>query len=182
MIRFPPIADDVMTPAQRAVAAEIASGPRGSVRGPFLALLHNPELAQRVQALGEYLRFRTGFARPLTEIAVLVTARKWTCQYEWLAHEALARKAGVNPAIIEAISERRSPPAMSADEEIVYTFCAQVNERGEPDDATFAAAVEKFGRPGALNLIALCGYYSLLAMVLNTAKLPLPDDAPPPLR
>lgn len=179
--RYPELTPDAMTAEQRAVAAEIASGPRGSVRGPFLPLLHNPELARRVQALGEHLRFNTGFAGPLVEIAVLLTARRWTCQYEWLAHERIARKAGLDASIIEAIAVSRVPARMSADEAVVYAFCRQVNDAGSPDDATFAAARDRFGLAATLDLIALCGYYTLLAMVLNTADPALPDGAAPPL-
>lgn len=182
MERFPRLTDDAMTPDQRAVAAEISSGPRGGVRGPFIPLLHNPALARRVQALGEHLRFGTQLGQPLTELAVLVTARRWTCQFEWYAHEKLARKAGLDAAIIEAIGEGRTPPAMSPDEAIVHAFCLQVSERGEPDEAIFAAAQRRFGLDGVLDLLALCGYYTMLAMVLNAAKLTLPDGASPPLR
>ena len=179
--RYPELTPDAMTAEQRAVAGEISSGPRGSVRGPFLPLLHNPELARRVQALGEHLRFNTGFAGPLVEIAVLLTARRWTCQYEWLAHERIARKAGLDASIIEAIAGSRVPERMSADEAAVYAFCRQVNDAGSPDDATFAAARDRFGLAATLDLIALCGYYTLLAMVLNTADPALPDGAAPPL-
>lgn len=171
-----------MTPEQRAVVEEIASGPRGGVRGPFIPLLHNPKLALRVQALGEHLRFGTQLGQALTELAILVTARHWTCQFEWYAHEKLARKAGLDTAIIDAIAEGRTPGTMSPDESLVHAFCFQVNERGEPDEPTFAAARRRFGLDGVLDLIALCGYYSMLAMVLNSAKLQLPDGALPPLK
>ncbi len=93
-----------MTDAQRAVAAEIASGPRGGVRGPFLALLHNPELARRLQEVGEYLRFQTGLPDRLVELVILVTARHYACQFEWYAHERLARKAGLPDPVIAAIA------------------------------------------------------------------------------
>lgn len=182
MTRFPVLQPEEMTPEQAAVAAQIASGPRGGVRGPFVALLHNPALAERVQALGEHLRFGTTFPAAALEIAILVTARHWNCQYEWFAHEKIARKAGLDPAIIEAIAARRQPPGMTSDEALVHAFCTGVVQSGEPGEAAFAAAQARFGLDGALDLIALCGYYSLLAMVLNTARLPLPDGAPPPLQ
>lgn len=181
MERFPVLQPEQMTAAQADVATRIASGPRGGVRGPFVALLHNPALAERVQALGEYLRFQTRFPPPLLELAILVTARHWNCQYEWFAHEKLARKAGLDPAIIEAIAARRLPAAMQPDEALVHAFCTEVDLRGAPEEATFDAAQQRFGLDGVLDLLALCGYYSLLAMILNTARLPLPDDAPPPL-
>lgn len=170
-----------MTEAQRAVAAEIASGPRGGVRGPFLALLHNPELARRLQGVGEYLRFQTGLPDPLVELAILVTARHFTCQYEWYAHERLARKAGLPDPVIAAVAAGRTPSGMSADESTVHAFAQQALTRGQPGDDAFAAARDRFGLDKVLSLLALCGYYSTLALVLNTAQLPLPENAPLPL-
>jgi 4-carboxymuconolactone decarboxylase len=181
MERFPPIPPEAMSEAQRSVAEEIASGPRGGVRGPYLALLHHPALAARLQALGEHLRYGTGLPDALVELAILVTARHWGCQYEWVAHERLARKAGLDPAIIAAIAEGQVPASMSPDEALVHGFCRDTLERGEPEDAGFAAARDRFGLTGVLDLIALCGYYALLAMVLNTGRPPLPDGMAPPL-
>ena len=179
--RFEPLTPETMTAAQKAVADEIASGPRGGVRGPFIALLHHPELARRVQALGEHLRYGTQFPDALVEIGVLVTARHWTCQYEWVAHARLAKKAGVPQAIIEAIAADREPTAMDSEQALVYRFCRETNERGEPSQASSDAARARFGAQGVLDLIALCCYYTMLSMVLNTARLPLPDCVPPTL-
>jgi 4-carboxymuconolactone decarboxylase len=181
MDRFPPIATSDMTAAQRAVADAIATGPRGGVRGPFIPLLHNPALAGHLQALGEHLRFNTALADTLVEIAVLVTARHWSCQYEWQAHERIARKAGLADAIITSIAADRRPAGMDDDAALVHDFCIALHRRGEPDEAAYAQATERFGRSGVLDLIAVCGYYTLLAMVLNTARMPLPDGMAPPL-
>jgi len=171
-----------MTPAQRAVAAEISAGPRGEVRGPFVALIHNPELARRIQQLGEQLRWGSKLPADLLELAVLVTARRWTCQHEWYMHEKLARKANLSAGIIDAIAAGNTPPAMTADQALVHAFCLQAHDTGRIDDAVFGAARERFGLEGTLELLALNGYYSMMAMVLNTAGLPLPDNAAPPLR
>ena len=103
--RFPKLTPETMTEAQRTVAAEISAGPRGEVRGPFIALIHHPELARRIQSLGEQLRWGSKFPTALLELAVLVTARRWTCQHEWYMHEKLARKGGLDARIIEAIAE-----------------------------------------------------------------------------
>lgn len=181
MSRFPPIADADMTAEQRAVAAEISSGPRGGVRGPFIALLHNPALARRVQALGEHLRFGTSFSNDLTEIAVLATARHWTCQNEWLPHAQFARAAGLSEAIIEAIATGTPPPGLTDDQALVLHFAEETLRAGQPSAAIYDRAQGRFGRAGVLDLLALCGYYSLLAMVLNAAQLPLANGAPPPL-
>ncbi len=171
-----------MTPQQREVAAEIAAGRRGEVRGPFIALLHNPELARRVQKLGEHLRWEGKLPSSLKELAVLVTARRWTCQHEWLMHSKLALEAGLAASVIDAICEGTEPAGMSEDEKVVYAFCREAHATGRVGDAAFAAVAERFGLDGALELLALNGYYTLMAMVLNTAGMPLPDNASPPLK
>jgi 4-carboxymuconolactone decarboxylase len=180
--RFPRLTTDAMTPAQREVAAEISAGPRGEVRGPFVALIHNAELARRVQALGEQLRWKSALPPALLELAVLVTARRWTCQFEWFMHEKLARKAGLAPRIIEAIAQATLPAGMGKDESLVHAFCLQAHTTGHVDDATFAAARERFGLDGVLELLALNGYYSMMAMVLNSSGIALPEGAAAPLK
>jgi 4-carboxymuconolactone decarboxylase len=180
--RFPQLTPETMTDAQRAVAAEISAGPRGEVRGPFIALIHHPELARRIQSLGEQLRWGSKLPAGLLELAVLVTARRWNCQHEWYMHEKLARKGGLDGRIIDAIAQGREPDGMSADEAAVYAFCRAAHATGHVPDEAFAAVTKRFGLDGALELLALSGYYSLMAMVLNTAAMPLPDNAPPPLK
>ncbi len=180
--RFPRLTPETMSAAQRAVAEEISAGPRGEVRGPFVALLHHAELARCIQQLGEQLRWRSKLPPALLELAVLVTARRWTCQFEWFMHEKLARKAGLDPKIIEAVAAGKTPAALSSDEALVHAFCMQAHASGHVDDATFAAARERFGLDGTLELLALNGYYSLMAMVLNSSGVPLPEGAAPPLK
>lgn len=179
--RIPPVTPETMTEAQRAVAARIAGGPRGGVRGPFLALLQDPELADRVQQLGEFIRYGTGLPKPLTEMAILVASRRWSCQYEWFAHAPIARDVGVPPAVIDAIAAGRKPDGLDADAAAVYEFCANLHKTGDAGEAPIAHIAARFGMKGVVDLVALTGYYSLLAMVLNTARIPLPGDAPDPL-
>ena len=181
-LRFPALTPDNMTPEQRKLFDDIASGPRGGVNGPFEPLLYNPELGRLVQNLGEFLRFRSRLSPPLFELCVLVAARHWSCQYEWYMHGRLADKVGLPPAIIEAIREGRVPPEMSADEKLVYDVCTETHRNGRLSDELFNRAEERFGREGVLELLACCGYYSLLAFVLNVSDDPLPNDAPPPLK
>jgi 4-carboxymuconolactone decarboxylase len=169
-----------MSPAQRAVAAEISAGPRGEVRGPFIALLHNPELASHVQKLGEHLRWHGKLPPALKELAVLVTARRWTCQHEWFMHSQAALKAGLASEVIEAIA-RNQAPDLSADEKAVFVFSREAHA-GRVSDEAFRAVQSRFGLDGALELLALNGYYTLMAMVLNNAGLPLPGNAEPPLK
>jgi 4-carboxymuconolactone decarboxylase len=112
---------------------------------------------------------------------VLITARKWTCQHEWFIHSELARKAGLDAAIIDAIRERRDPPAQG-DEALVFAFCREAHATGRVADQAFNAVRERFGLDGAIELLVLSGYYTMMAIVLNTAGLPLPGGAEPPLK
>ena len=170
MSRFPSLTPENMSPLQREVAAEIAAGPRGEVRGPFVALLHHPELARRVQKLGEALRWGGKLPDPVRELAVLVTARRWSCDYEWRMHEPLARKGGLGDEVIAAIARGDQPDGLNAELSAVHAFCTQAHHDGRVDDDVFEAVKARFGAEGALELLALCGYYSLMAMVLNTAR------------
>jgi 4-carboxymuconolactone decarboxylase len=180
--RFPKLTPETMTPAQAKVAAEISAGPRGEVRGPFIALLHNPELAGHLQKLGEHLRWKGKLPARLKELAVLVTARRWTCQHEWVMHSKLGLDAGLRRELVDAIANNREPANLSEDERAVYTFCRELHASGRAGDAAFAGIEKRFGLDGALELIALNGYYTLMALVLNTAGLPLPGNVDPPLK
>ena len=180
--RFPRLTEDSMTPAQREVAAAISAGPRGEVRGPFIPLLHHPDLASKIQALGEQLRWKGKLPAALTELAVLITARRWTCQHEWLIHSKLALNAGIPAAVVEAIQQGTEPAGMNEDQAAVYRFCKEAHATGRVGDDAFDAVNARFGREGAVELLVLCGYYSMMAMVLNTAEMPLPANTPPPFK
>ncbi len=179
--RLPRIAPEKMTEAQKNITAEIAAGPRGELRGPFVALLRSPELASAVQKVGEYLRYRCPVERRLAEMATLISARYWTQQYEWNAHYEHAMKAGLNPAIAGAIAEGRRPSGMSEDEEIVYEFITEALHNKSVCDATYARTAVKFGEQRLVDLLAIAGYYAMLAMILNVARTALPGGKPPPL-
>ena len=180
--RFPKLTPETMSAAQREVAAEITAGPRGEVRGPFIAWIHHPELARRLQALGEQLRWKAKLPPQLIELAVLICARRWSCQHEWFMHEKLAREAGLDSQTLISLSKGERPNGLSPEQAAVYDFCKDLHATGRASDAAFEAAKARFGLDGALELIALSGYYSLMAMVLNTAGLPLPGNATPPLK
>ena len=179
--RFKPLSPEEMSEAQRKVYQEIAGGPRGGVRGPFNALLRSPELADRAQKMGEYIRFNTSLPPRLSELAILVTARYWSSQYEWFAHAPLAAKGGLAPSVIADLQSGNRPGAMSADEAAVYDFCAELHEKKTVSDATYRRALELFGERGVVDLIGVSGYYTLVSMVLNVARHPLPEGAAAPL-
>jgi 4-carboxymuconolactone decarboxylase len=173
------IAPDTMTEAQRKAAAELASGPRGEVRGPFNVLLRSPELMSPLQKVGEYLRFRCQLDRRIAEMATLIAARHWTQNYEWSAHHPLALKAGLKPEVAQAIAEGRRPTGMAQDEEIVYDALTEALNNKSVSDATYERAVKHFGEQNLVDVMAIAGYYALLAMLLNVARTPLPEGKQP---
>jgi 4-carboxymuconolactone decarboxylase len=135
-----------------------------------------------VQKVGEYIRFQSTIPAALNEMAILITGRFWGAQYEYWAHSRLAREAGLPDVIIDAIAEGRRPAAMSEDQRIVHDFCTELFRDKAVADATFTAAVDRFGEQGVIDLIAASGYYSIVSMVLNVDRYPLPAGEQPPLR
>lgn len=180
--RLPRIPPEKMTEEQKQAAAELAAGPRGELRGPFIALLRSPGLMAPVQKVGEYLRFRCALDRRVMEFATLIAARHWTQQYEWQAHYAHAMTAGLHPALADAVGEGRRPAGMADDEEIVYDLLTEVLHNKGVCDATYARAVAKFGETGVVDLVGLAGYYSMLAMVMNMARTAMPAGKEPMLK
>ncbi len=181
--RFPELAPETMTPEQRRVADAIQSGPRGSgLRGPFNALLRSPDLADAVQKVGEVIRFRSSVPSRLNELAILLAGRKWTAQYEFYAHRRLALQAGLRAEIADAVAEGRRPDGMQPDEADVYDFATELLNSGEVSDPTYARALARFGERGVMDLVGACGYYTLVSLVLNVAKVELPPGETPPLK
>jgi 4-carboxymuconolactone decarboxylase len=178
--RMPPVPAEKMTDAQKKAAAEHATA-RGSLTGPWNVLLRSPEMMGRVRGLSDYVRFNGALPPRLSEVVILITARQWSQPYEWNAHYPLAVKGGLNPEIAKAIGEGRRPQGMADDEEALYDFCIELQRHHSVSDATYARAVSKFGERGIIDTIGLMGHYTLIAMVLNTARTPLPPGAPPPL-
>ena len=172
--RMPPIPAARLTAAQRRAARELSAGPRGAVIGPFVPALRSPELMRRLQRLGEYLRYGNALGRRLTELAVLLTARAWTQQFEWAMHAELAAEEGLPRAVIGAIAAGRRPARLQGAEAVVYDFFVELERTQTVSDATYARAVAELGEAGVVDLIGVIGYYSMLAMLLNVARTPLP--------
>ena len=182
-VRFPILTPEEMSPRQKEVAAAIAGGPRGGIRGPFLALIHNAELANRIQQLGEHLRYGNTLSLAQIELIVLTVARHWNCQYEWFAHERIARTTtDLADGIIKALAQGQTPTNMTAEETTLHLLAKQSLTNGEPSDAVYEQAAKFFGRAGVLDALALTGYYSMMAMILNSSKIPLPEGTPIPLQ
>jgi 4-carboxymuconolactone decarboxylase len=180
--RFKPLTAQELTPEQKNLVDNLLSGPRGSLNGPFNAMLRSPELGDRLQRVGEYVRFKTSIPPRLNEIAILVVAREWTAQYEWLAHRELALKAGVPPAVVEDIAAGQRPGKLAPDEEAVYAFARELTDTKHVSDAAFNAVKEKFGERGVVDLVGLIGYYHTVSMLLNVDRYPLPEGAKAPLQ
>ena len=179
--RFPVLTPDRMTPAQKKVADAIVSGPRKSMGGPFNAWLRSPELADRLQAVGEQVRFHSSLPPRLNEFAILMTAREWDADYEWYAHYPLAMKAGLAPAVAADLAKGKRPAVMAADESAVYDFMGELRRTRRVSDPTYAAAHRLLGDQGIIDLVAISGYYDLVSMTLNTAQVRPPEPGPLPL-
>jgi 4-carboxymuconolactone decarboxylase len=164
---------------QRRVADQIQSGPRGGLRGPFWPWLRSPELADRAQKLGEFVRFNSTLPPRLFELAVLVTAQHWKAQFEWYAHATLARKAGLGEDVIVALQAGAQPNFAALDEAAVYDFAVELYARKRVGDAVYAAALTHLGEQGVVELVGILGYYALVSMTLNVFGMEVPDGAPP---
>ena len=179
--RLRPIPPEDWTDAQRAAAQEIINGPRGALYGPFVPLLRSPELMGYAQRLGEYLRYRSAIGVRLSELAILVTAREWDQQVEWAIHAPIAQQVGVPPDVIDAIARRERPAAMLVDEAVVHDFCVELHRHKRVSDRVYNDALALFGEQGVVDLMGVNGYYTFLAMVMNTARTAAPPSSVAPL-
>jgi 4-carboxymuconolactone decarboxylase len=179
--RFKPLTYDEMTAAQKTMIDHLLAGPRGGADGPFNVLLRSPEMGDLGQQFGA-ARFTTPVPRKLWELAIIVTARHWTSQFEWYAHRRAAENAGLSPAISEAIAQGRRPTGMKPDEEVVYNFASELLETKQVSDATFNAARDALTERGVVDVIGIMGWYGTVSMLLNVDRYPLPDGVQPPLK
>jgi 4-carboxymuconolactone decarboxylase len=178
--RMPPLADAQMNDAQRQAAAALIAGPRKGVFGPFIPLLRSPELMDRMQRVGEYLRFDSSIPSKLNEFAMCIAARHTTNHFEWAVHYPNAVKGGVAKPALDAIGEGRNPHGLPADEQLVFDFSTELLRSHGVCDATYARAVEAFGEQGVIDLVGLLGYFLTVCLVMNVAHAPAPrSDAPP---
>ena len=181
--RFKELTPQTMTPEQKKVADAIQSGPRGAgLRGPFNALLRSPEICDLVQRVGAYVRYSSAIPPRLNEMAIIMAGRKWTAQYEFYAHRRLAIEAGLKTEICDAIAAGTRPVGMQDDEGAVYDFCTELLGTGQVSDDNFKRIADRFGERGVVDLIGAVGYYSLVSMVLNVDRVPLPAGEKPLLK
>jgi len=179
--RMPPIPSDKLTEAQKRAVEEFKAARGADLSGPFVPMLRSPEVMSRARAMGDYLRFKSSLPPRLSEFVILLTARRWTQQYEWNAHQPIALQAGISREVVDAIAQGRRPERMTEEQDILYTLCDELQRNQSVGDATYARAVATFGEAGVIDALGITGYYTMLAMVLNTARTPLPDGAKPAL-
>jgi 4-carboxymuconolactone decarboxylase len=181
VVRIPLPSPDAMTPEQRQVYESIVNGPRGTLVGPLRAALHRPELADKWQQLGELLRYRTSLPPHISEIAILVTARRWNSQVEWHMHAIAAANAGVAADAIEDIKQHRRPVKADAQALAAHDYAVELTKTGTVAQATYDAVRLAWKDVGVVELTALIGYYTMVAMTLNAHEIPLPTGVEPPL-
>ena len=177
MPRYQELDETHLDDAQRRIFNECKAGPRGSVPPPVHVWLKSPGLADNAHKLGAHVRFGTQFTPKQTEIAILMTARYWTAQFEWAAHVRLGLQAGLSQDQIDAIADRRPPSFDNADDQLVYDFCKDYYDDHRLDDATYERVVARFGDKGIVDIAGLIGYYSFVSVTLNTFEVPTPPGA-----
>jgi 4-carboxymuconolactone decarboxylase len=175
--RLPLPPPEHLSPEQQAAVAEIGSGPRGGVIGPFAPLLRSPELMTRLQKVGEHLRFGSSLDRRLFEMTILWISRWWDQGFEWSFHHPLALQAGLDPAIADAIGEGRRPDGMDPAAAAVWHVLDELHRTRGVSDATYARALAELGDDGVVELVGTAGYYTTLAMVMNVARTPVPGGS-----
>jgi 4-carboxymuconolactone decarboxylase len=181
--RFAPLKAEELNPAQKAWADMIAVPPRNAkfTSPPYRAYIRNPDLAPRLSALSDYLRWNTSLPPRLSELAILITARQWTAQYEWFAHYPLALKGGLDPTVLSDIAAGKRPENMKDDEAALYDLVMALYRDKKVTDSVYKAALDKFGEHGMMDIIGIVGYYDLVSMTLITMQAGAPNDSVPPL-
>jgi len=174
--RMPPLPAAKMTDAQRKAAEEMIAGPRKGVKGPFVPLLRSPELMDRLQKVGEYLRFQSSLDQRISELVMLVVSREWTQQFEWFVHVPLGRKAGVSEDTIAALADGRRPSGMSEDEQVAYDFCEELLRNKGVSETTYRRGVDRFGENGVIDMLGVAGYFTTVSMIMNVAHSPPQAD------
>lgn len=174
--RLPTIPPEKYNEEQKKAADEFMATRKVPVFGPFEPLMHSPQVMSQARASGDYLRYNSALGNTLSELVILITAREWTQDFEWLVHYPIAIKAGIKPEIAAAIADGRRPTAMSEDEEIVYDFSTELHRNKRVSDRTFDRAEKRFGKKAVVDLTGINAYYTSLAMQMNVAQYQVPKD------
>jgi len=151
----------------------------GSLAGPFNAFLHAPDVGRRLTSLGAALRFGTSIDRRLTEVAIITVGSRWKAEFEWWAHARMAREHGVPAAVVDAIGAGQKPQFTADDEGVVYAIASELVQTGQVSEGSYDAAQRLLGDTGTVELVALCGYYTLISYLLNAFAVPPPPGVAP---
>lgn len=178
-MRLPNLTPDEMTPGQRELSERITKR-RGHTRGPYVAWLHSPGMADRAEALAAYARYECSLSQKLRELSILVTARFWDAQYSWNSHFGKAIAAGIDADAVKAIAEKRQPQFTADDERVFFNFSMEILEKHFVSEETFKEALGLFGNEGIVDIIGCIGNFSMLAMLLNSLQVDLQLDREPP--
>ena len=179
--RFAQITYESLAPEVRPLADDILKVSSAALGGPYNALLRSPEMARCCFDFLDYLRFRTSVNKRLNEFAILIQARISNAQYEWWAHETIARKAGLSDAVMNDLRACRRPASMQADEALVYDYCVQLSLNHRVPDALWQKAVDAMGEQAVVDLTVLSGTYVMVSMLLNATQVGIPNGGALPL-
>jgi 4-carboxymuconolactone decarboxylase len=171
--RLPVFDPAALTPEQQRAYDAIKSGPRGDVLGPLRVWLRSPEMAQKAQALGQYARYDSVLPMMLSELAILVTGRIWSSGFEWAHHVPLALGAGVSQTVVDAIAHAERPIFDDTKQAAVFDFCVELHRDRQVTDATFLNAKSQLGEQAVVDLVSICGYYTLISMTINVFDVPM---------
>lgn len=163
---------DDMTPLQREAHDRIAAGPRGEVVGPLRVWVNNPGLADRAQALGQYARYDSSLPPILSELAILITARIWSSGFEWAQHAPIALSEGLAGHIVSAIALGHRPEILDPKQLAVFQFAVELHRDRQISDEAYQAALKYLGQEAVIDLVGVCGYYTLISMTINAFDLP----------
>ena len=184
MSRLPPLRRDELSPDGQELWDSIVEGrgqqlvtADGGLAGPFNALVHEPEVGWRLSSLGHQLRFGTSIERRLSELAIITVGARWQAEFEWWAHARMAREHGVPDAVVDAIGRGEDPPFAAEDERTVHAVASQLAQTGHVAADAYDAARDLLGDTGIVELVALCGYYTLISFLLNAFEVALPPGA-----
>ena len=171
-----------LDPSVRPLADDILKVSSAALGGPYNALLRSPDMARRCFELLDYLRFKTSVNKRLNELAILIQARLSNAQYEWWAHEPIARRAGLSDAVMADLRACRRPTQMQDDERLVFDFCLQLSLNHRVPDALWQEMVTRMGEQVAVDLTVLSGTYVMVSMLLNATQVGIPNGGPEPLQ
>jgi 4-carboxymuconolactone decarboxylase len=182
--RYPTLTPDQLSPQQKVYVEHLQKPPRNNTTAlqnpPFKVYMRSPELADKLEAVSDYVRWGSGLPPRLTELAIMITARQWSSQWIWRGHYRAAVRGGLDPSVGAEIAAGKRPEKMKEDETILYNYAMEMYREKAVSDATYGAAVKQFGEKGLIDLVATMGYYDTVAMTLITAKAVAPkeDDVP----